>query len=741
MPLRVDEELWYGMTMNTDPLSRSLRRDNIAFLEELNEPQHKAVTTVDGPVLVIAGAGSGKTRTLVYRVAYLVEREIAPENILLLTFTRKASQEMLWRAGRLLGSDCNRVTGGTFHSVANMLLRRFGGFLGFASSFSIIDRADAEGIVHLLKSSLGLGKKEKRFPKKKAILNILSGSVNTSLDLETFVSEHYSHLLPYLDDLLLLEKHYRTFKHDHALMDYDDLLVNWQKLLHESERCRQEISRRFSHIMVDEYQDTNLIQADIVRGMADDHDNVMVVGDDSQSIYSFRGADFYNIMRFPKVFLNTTVIKLEQNYRSTQPILSLTNSIIENAVEKYSKSLYSSIEGEELPHVYAGRDERSEADFVVRKIGELLASGIPLTEIAVLFRSGFHSYKLELELTSQQLEYEKRGGLKLTESAHIKDVIAFLRVLVNSDDTLSWNRILLHLEGVGPVTAQKVAATIGGALDLPQALRLVKPGSKWKESYDRLVRLFDELTEATQLPGLLYEIVWKYYQSIFERLYSDDYPKRKKDLDQLKALLDGYEDLRAFVDDTTLDPPEEGTAQKYRDRLVLSTIHSAKGLEFDAVFVIGLAEGRFPHASAGYGEQFEEERRLFYVAATRARKHLYLTYPRQLMSSDRQFHSAGMSPLLFELKSGLYDRLDSIEARPSQIFQKTSGFDKDRILPSGKQRTTLALSELSVGCRVYHPFFGNGRVEKFSGDKVLNIRFDRHGLKMLHLDYSRLTLL
>ncbi len=706
-------------------------------LEELNKPQYDAVTTVDGPVLVIAGAGSGKTRTLVYRVAHLVELGIAPENILLLTFTRKASQEMLWRAGQLLGGDCNRVVGGTFHSVANMLLRRYGKSLGFSSSFSIIDRADAEGIVHLLRSSLNLGKGDKRFPKKRVILNMISGAVNKSLDLETLITEQYSHLLDHLDDLLLLETHYQQFKFDHGLMDYDDLLVNWQKLLLESSEVRQQVVQKFSHIMVDEYQDTNQIQADIVRRMAVEHNNVMVVGDDSQSIYSFRGADFYNIMRFPDIFPNTKIVKLEENYRSSQHILSLTNGIIENATEKYAKTLYSSIETDERPHLYAGSDERQEADFIVEKIQELLLAGVPLGEIAVLFRSGFHSYKLELALTAAHFDYEKRGGLKLTESAHIKDIVAFLRVLANSDDTLSWSRILLQLEGVGPATAQKISITVAGAEDLAQALASVRPAKRWQEGYLRLIRLFEELEQAGSKPNELYEIVRSYYQPLFERLYSDDYPKREKDLDQVKALLDGYDDLQAFIDDTTLDPPENGVLEQSSERLILSTIHSSKGLEFDAVFVIGLAEGRFPHASTGFGDQLEEERRLLYVAATRARKYLYLTYPRQMMGTDRQFRHAGMSPFLVELRSGLYDRLDAMEV----AGEAYTSLRRERSLPGKDNRKKLTMAELAVGQRVSHPFFGEGQIEKLSGEKSLEVRFDRHGQKTLHLDYARLTLL
>jgi len=714
----------------------------IINLQELNEPQYAAVTTTEGPVLVIAGAGSGKTRTLVYRVAHLVEKGVPPEAILLLTFTRKASQEMLWRAGRLLNENCNRVVGGTFHGVANMLLRRYGSHIGFGSSFTIIDRSDSEGIVNLLKSSLGLGKKDKRFPSKRAVINMISGSVNRSIDLEGLVEEQYAHLSEHLEDILTLQKHYQEFKFDHGLMDYDDLLVNWKRLLEESPEVQLAISERFSHIMVDEYQDTNLIQADIIRLAAHTHKNVMVVGDDSQSIYSFRGADFYNIMRFPKVFSDTRIIKLEENYRSTQPILSLTNDIIRNAAEKYTKTLFTSIEGDLRPMIFAGRDEREEAAFIVRTINKLLAKGVELQDIAVLFRSSFHSYKLELALGSENLEYEKRGGQKLTESAHMKDMIAFLRVLVNPQDTLSWNRILLQLEKVGPATAHKISSTIAKAADALQALKDYPAGKTWKDSFAKLVQLFVDLHNGSLSPAALFEISLTYYQPIFERLYSDDFPKRQKDLDQLKSIMGSYEDLQSFIDDTTLDPPEEsGKGSQGTERLILSTIHSSKGLEFEAVFVIGVADGRFPHASATFGEQWEEERRLLYVAATRAKRYLYLTYPRQMMTVDRQFRRVGMSPFLSELSGGLFERVTERSSADSDYMS----FQSNALPSPGRSKKTkqkkMEMTDFSVGCKVKHPFFGNGTVTKLSKARSLDIHFDRHGLKTLHLDYAKLTVL
>lgn len=708
--------------------------------DTLNEPQYEAVTTVNGPILVIAGAGSGKTRTLTYRVAHLVSSGIAPEKILLLTFTRKAAQEMLWRAGQLLNDTCNRVTGGTFHGIANMLLRRYGSALGFGSAFTIIDRADAEGIINLLKSSLGLTGKDKQFPTKRVLINMLSGSVNKSISLDDLVFEHYSHLAEHIDDILTLQRHYAEFKVNHGLMDYDDLLVNWKRLLEEDENARRDIGARFSHLMVDEYQDTNLIQADIVRLLAGEHNNVMVVGDDSQSIYSFRGADFYNIMRFPKIFEGTRIIKLEENYRSTQPILSLTNNIIRNSTEKYTKTLFSRIEGDILPQLYGGLDERTEARFVAGKIKKIHAEGTPLENIAVLFRSGFHSYKLEMELGTYGFDFEKRGGQKLTESAHMKDVLSFMRVVVNPRDNLSWNRILLQLDKVGPKTAQKITSTIAQDLDPFAALARYPAGQTWKKGLEKLNNLFASL-HREQAPGALFELAMEYYEPLFQQIYRDDYPKRQKDLEQLKGIMASYEDLQSFIDDTTLDPPEPDTAStSFADKLVLSTVHSAKGLEWDVVFVIGLADGRFPHTAAVVGDQWEEERRLFYVAATRAKKQLFLCYPKEMMSSDRRFKRVGMSPFLRELEAGIYQVIDD--------FPGSSAFSHNTIVPPAapirrkkSNQPKLSMDDLSPGCRVKHPFFGTGVIKKMIKPKTLEISFSRHGMKTLHLDYAKLQII
>jgi DNA helicase II / ATP-dependent DNA helicase PcrA len=707
--------------------------------DNLNEAQYEAVTHAGGPLLVIAGAGSGKTRTLVYRVAHLIEQGVEPESILLLTFTRRAAQEMLRRAGQIANRSCRLVVGGTFHATANMLLRQHGRHLGFSPGFTIIDRGDAEGIVNLIKSSLDLSGAGKRFPSKRMVMNILSGAVNKSRPLEKLVYDQHFHLSEFLEDLYRIQDHYSRFKHDHGLMDYDDLLVNWHRLLTESEEARREVTCRFSHLLVDEYQDTNLLQARIVRLLAHEHDNVTVVGDDAQSIYSFRGADFYNIMRFPEQFPGTKIIKLEENYRSTQPILSLTNSIIACAEQKFTKNLFTSSTGGERPVLYIARNEAAEARFVVDTIEQFVRNGIPLTEIAVLFRSGYHSYKLEMELTSRYIDFEKRGGLKLTESAHIKDVLSFFRILVNPWDNMSWNRILLQLDKVGPRTAQKILAAIRGAGEPLRALAAYKPAPAWRGGFERLIRMLESLSGEDLTPAARFDLLMEYYEPIFEKIYYDDYPRRRKEIDQLQALAASYGDVQSFVDDTALDPPESGrdaTGGDGRERLVLSTIHSAKGLEWDVVLVIGLAEGRFPHQNAGPGEQWEEERRLLYVAATRARKNLFLTCPRELVTPDRKVVRTMMSPFLREINPGLYEKKQCDPDFPAAHYHFPSpGAVTAHRVPRGTR------ANLAVGQVVQHPFFGRGRIKDLPAPRRVEVAFDRHGDKILHLDYARLEII
>mgnify|MGYP005844018329 CR=1 FL=1 len=744
-------------------------------LDSLNQAQREAVLAPDGPVLVIAGAGSGKTRTLVHRLAHLVERGVAPESLMLLTFTRKAAQEMIARAGSLLSdSSCRRVTGGTFHATANLLLRRHAACIGYQANFTILDQSDAEGIINLLKSSLGLGKAGRRFPSRRMILGVLSKAVNTGKSPSDLVEGEYPHLLEFLDDLLAIAEHYRQFKLSHGLMDYDDLLVNWRKLLREQPQVRQELASRFQAILVDEYQDTNPIQAEIVRLLAAPRNNVMAVGDDAQSIYSFRGADFRNIMEFPKQFPGTRIIRLEQNYRSTPEILQLSNAIIAPAPEQYRKELFSKLSQGPRPVLHVSRNEGSQARFVVEKIRGLLEEGVAAEDIAVLFRSGFHSYKLELELASHAIPFEKRGGLKLTESAHIKDVLGYLRVLCNPSDRLSWNRILLLLDKIGPKTAGAIIdafpsgdssqvlepplgtepsedAPTGSIIERHlEVLRGYPAGKGWGEGLKKLIQLLEDMQGSISDPLNLLELVLSYYQPVFLRLYPDDYPRRQRDLDQLRPLLSGYTDLRDFLADTALDPPSPDAKESWAEpgRVILSTVHSAKGLEWDTVFIIHLVEGKFPSTQAEGDEEYEEERRLFYVAATRAKRNLFLLYPREVSGYDKRPAPCKPSSLLDEVPHRLLElgQANDFVGSVDHLSQQNP-WEHGHDLPwgAGKKgwgntvsKTLSKSEELTPGARVKHPFFGPGVLLKKLDAHTVEVNFDRHGRKTLHLDYAKL---
>jgi DNA helicase II / ATP-dependent DNA helicase PcrA len=715
-----------------------------SHLNQLNPAQLEAVTTVDGPVLVIAGAGSGKTRTLIHRVAHLINQGVAPEQIMLLTFTRKAAQEMINRATLLLDESCHHVKGGTFHATANILLRRYGRYLGYPGNFTIIDRTDAEGIINLIKTSLKLTGKDKSFPKKNAILNVLSKAINKSVPLQELMEYEYQHMLEYIEDFKKIRDEYKAFKENHALMDYDDLLINWHAVMNDFPEVRAEMAARFSHIMVDEYQDTNPIQAAIVKLLAQDHQNIMAVGDDSQSIYSFRGADFNNIMQFPKFFQNTKIIRLEENYRSTQAILSTANAIIEHAQEKYEKELFTNITGGDRPVIHEARDEKSQAKFITDQIITLNEQGTPLPEIAVLFRSGFHSFQLELELNSRHLKFDKRGGMKLTESAHIKDLVSYLRVISNGHDYLSWNRILLHLDSIGPKTAEKILSTISEYDDPLMALKTYKSKAKWTQSLKTMAEILIDASRPGLSPLTQFEKIMAYYQDKFEKTYADDFPRRSKDLEQLKEIIAGYGDLQAFLDASSLDPPEPvselNKSAGQDEKLILSTIHSAKGLEWDAVMVINMLEDRFPSKKALDSQGgLEEERRLFYVAVTRAKKQLFLTYPRQLKSTSWNVSYGTRSQFLNEIPPRLLDYSRNSAAQAAiinplpQNRTPTIGYRKP-------PKTRLNISMLKTGTLVQHSFFGQGKIIAITGKKNVDIEFPKHGIKTLHLDYAKLEL-
>ncbi|MCP9447140.1 MAG: ATP-dependent helicase [Nitrospira sp.] len=607
------------------------RRLMIDYAAALNPQQLAAVTAGEGPALVIAGAGSGKTRTLVYRVAYLIDSGVDPSNILLLTFTRKSAQEMLERAGELIGASTQRVCGGTFHSVANTLLRRYGRSVGVEPGFTILDRGDAEDLIGLCRTQLGFNEKAKRFPRKGTIMELFSKSENTLTSLEDVLLEEFSHFSDHLEDLAKLRRAYQAAKRQKQLLDYDDLLVMLRQVLATDEAARTAISRQYRYILVDEYQDTNRLQADVIRRLAATHNNVMVVGDDSQSIYAFRGATFRNIMEFPDLFPGAAVYKLEENYRSTQPILNLANSIIEAAAEKYTKRLFTRKLDGPLPVLVEAAGENAQSRFIAQKILELREEGVPLSEVAVLFRSSFHSFDLEIELSRAGLPFIKRGGVKFIETAHVKDVLAHVRVTANPLDLVSWHRALMLVEGVGPKKAQDLLSLIAKA-DRPSDVLRAGAGRSAR-ALTTLADTLDGLTgSGRRSPAESIAHVYDYYLPLLKEQY-DDYPKRMRDLDHLHTIAGNYAELDEFLADLALEPPDGSVVdvdamERDDERLVLSTIHSAKGLEWEAVFVIWVVDGRFPSAySFLTDEELEEERRLFYVAVTRARRHLFLTYP------------------------------------------------------------------------------------------------------------------
>ena len=645
-----------------DAVSRTL---SIDYAAALNAQQLAAVTAGEGPSLVIAGAGSGKTRTLVYRVAYLIDSGIDPSQILLLTFTRKSSQEMLDRAGELIGVRSERVRGGTFHSVANMLLRRYGRSIGLEPGFTILDRGDAEDLIALVRAQLGLNEKDKRFPRKGTIAEMFSKSENTLRPLAEIVVEEFDHFSDHLDALEQLQRGYQASKRQRQLVDYDDLLVLLRRLVMEDEGVRRTISSLYRYILVDEYQDTNRLQADVVRHLASTHQNVMVVGDDAQSIYAFRGATFKNIMEFPSLFPGTTIYKLEENYRSTQPILNLANTIIEAATERYSKHLFTRKLDGPLPVLVEAAGENAQSRFIAQKILELREEGVPLGEMAVLFRSSFHSFDLEIELSRHGLQFVKRGGVKFIETAHVKDLLAHMRVVANPLDAVSWHRVLMLVEGVGPKKAQDVMAALVKS-DKPYLALREMTGRSGKGLKDLALTLESLAGSGELRPVEQVNHIYEYYLPILKTQY-DDYPKRMRDLDHLQTIAEGYQEVETFLSDLALEPPDGsvvGVEATDRDdeRLVLSTIHSAKGLEWQCVFVIWIVDGRFPSVySFSEDEGLEEERRLFYVSVTRAKRHLYLTYPINVFDRGSGMILSKPSRFLDPVSPALLDQLVLVE--------------------------------------------------------------------------------
>lgn len=604
----------------------------IDYERELNAAQYEAVMHNEGAALVIAGAGTGKTRALIYRVARLVEDRVPPEAILLLTFTRKAAAEALRRASLLLDGRCQKVSGGTYHSFALHMLRRYSQLMGVATNFSIIDQSDSEDVINLLRSNKKLDRSKRRFPQKQTLRNIFSLSINRRVGVEDVVENDYPFYIENVDEIRELFVEYSSYKLKHNILDYDDLLLFLLELCKEYPKARSEMNRRFRYLMIDEYQDTNKLQHELALQLAGDEENILAVGDDAQSIYSFRGAHFDNILFYPKSFEECAVYKIEENYRSTQPILTLANKLIEAAAFRYEKNLFTRRTGGEIPILVAAKDDSMQSKFVTQQIIEFREQDIPLQDIAVLARSSYHTFDLELELNKANIPFRKFGGMKFVETAHIKDLLSLMRVMHNPKDAVSWQRSLLLLDGVGPASARKIVDLIA---ENSLSFNNLNPLNELKRGKKKIRELFEYLAEtrreglsAGELAKTLYEI----YRPLMKNKY-EDWQRRETEIDVFLAIAAKYTNLQDFFNDMAVDPPIEGVLDlepesRENEYLTISTIHSAKGLEWKAVFIVWAVEGRFPSARAVNSiDSLEEERRLFYVAATRAKDYIFITYP------------------------------------------------------------------------------------------------------------------
>lgn len=614
----------------------------VRYGDELNPAQYEAVMHNNGAALVIAGAGTGKTRTLVYRVSRLVEDGVPPESILLLTFTRKSSAEMLRRAANMLDGRCELVSGGTFHSFALGILRRYAKLIGFSNSFNVLDQGDSGDVISLLRSQLKLDRSKRRFPRKEALSRMFNLSVNRRDSIENTIINEFPQFSDDQDKIELLYNQYNEYKKRYSLMDYDDMLLYLLALIRDNTKVRLELNSKYKYIMVDEYQDTNKLQHEIVLLLADAHENVMAVGDDAQGIYSFRGAHFQNIMDFPKDFKDCKVYTIEENYRSTQPILNLTNHIISSAAFRYDKELYTSRYEGQSPMIISAKSERQQSEFLAQQILELHEEGIQLDEIAVLARSGFLTFDLEIELNRANIPFRKFGGMKFAETAHVKDLLAFMKILFNGKDAVSWHRSLMLFDGVGPGTATKVVDLIGSdklTLKKKADMALIPRG---KEGIQKLFGFLSDLKRSRAGVADKVTEAAKFYKPLLKNKY-DDWKKRWKDIEMFISIAERYNSLSDFLGDMAIEPPIESLndllpESKDDEILTISTIHSAKGLEWKAVFIIWALDGRFPSTkSVDNIETLEEERRLFYVASTRAKDRLYITYPTNIFDRETGF--------------------------------------------------------------------------------------------------------
>ena len=636
----------------------------IDYARELNPQQLAAVTAPPGPALVIAGAGSGKTRTLTYRVAYLLEQGIPPDRILLLTFTNKAAGEMMRRVADLLGHQLDTLWGGTFHSIGNRVLRLHAPLLGYQRDFTIMDREDAKHLITACVADCEIDTKATRFPKAEVLGDIFSLAVNTHRSVPEVLQDHYGYFEELADKIDLVRKRYVERKLSSNSMDFDDLLVLWLKLLQEHEDVREQYQRRFQFVLVDEYQDTNKLQSDLIDLLAARSQNVMVVGDDAQSIYAWRGANFQNILKFPERYPKAQTYKIETNYRSTPEILQVANAAIASNVRQFTKALAPARKSGQKPALVACGDASQQAAFIAQRVAELPEEGADLKNMAVLYRSHFHALELQLELTRRNIPFAITSGIRFFEQAHIKDVTAYLKFVVNPRDELSFKRMAQLLPGIGGKGADKIWHKFNSEFRIPNSeLRGTEAGSELKTENLKLktrAPIATALQKCSASVPKKASIAWAQFTATISQLEEpaarknagkmieivveagyDDYLKenfanhdsRLDDLEQLAVFSRQFETVEDFLTQlallTNVEAEDEQQARTDDDEKIrLSTIHQAKGLEFDIVFVIMMCDGLFPSGrSLDTSDGEEEERRLFYVAITRAKNELYLTYP------------------------------------------------------------------------------------------------------------------
>ena len=604
--------------------------------EKLNKFQYEAVMHDKGPALLLAGAGTGKTRTLIYRVAHLIESGVSPESILLLTFTNKAANEMKERAEKMLKEKCG-ITACTYHSFCVKMLRFYGKMAGISPDFTIISGPDEADIIDIIKSELNF-QKLKNMPSASVFASMLSTCVNKRLTLEELLKEQkYWRFRQNERKLLLLREETKKYKEEHNLFNYDDILLKFDQMLTDYSNIARRIEDTYRYIMVDEYQDTNTLQDSIIRKIRTKNTNLMVVGDDMQSIYKFRGADVQNILSFPKRYTDCKVIYLTENYRSSQEILNLANHVMTNATEGYQKNLRAQFSSQELPKVYSVNDTKTEAEFVLNRIKAKHADGIPYNDICVLYRNSFQSYELEVLLNKAGLDFEKYGGIRFLDRAHIKDVLAFLRIYTNPSDELAWFRILqLHI-GIGKVYARNISRKCleyGPEYLIDDCHKRKKYGVHIRKLYDEIQswegKEFLEILKSScayYVKTLENTIRNKKVDSESDREESlQDLERNKEDITILQEMAKDYDSALAFLDATTLDATKSKGNEE--DKLVLSTIHSVKGLEYDTVVLLDCIDEILPSARYIGSPEDNEDVRCMYVAVTRAKNTLYMMVPK-----------------------------------------------------------------------------------------------------------------